>query len=90
MPAAPSWARPRRTGKTDVVSRLCNCSLTQDRFYNQLTSSASRGATWRLIGSQIVFSRINITTWFGSEENPFNSDAWDGYIANKNRTLKTL
>lgn len=33
---------------------------------------------------------MNITTWFGTEENPYNSDAWDGYMANKNRTLKTL
>jgi hypothetical protein len=43
------------------------------RFYRQLIASGERGATWRLIGSQIVFSRINITTWFGTEENPYNS-----------------
>ena len=65
-------------------------SLTSSRFYRQLIASGERGATWRLIGSQIVFSRINITTWFGTEENPYNSDAWDGYISNKNRTLKTI
>ena len=64
--------------------------LTSRRFYKQLIGSNRRGATWRLIGSQIVFSRINVTTWFGSEEDPFNNDAWDGYMANKNRTLKTL
>lgn len=33
---------------------------------------------------------MNITTWFGSEEDPYNADAWDGYMANKNRTLKTM
>jgi alkaline phosphatase D len=65
-------------------------SHQENWFYRQLKSSSERGATWRLIGSQIVFSRINVTTWFGTEENPYNSDAWDGYIANKNRTLKTL
>jgi alkaline phosphatase D len=48
-------------------------SLTCSRFYRQLIASGERGATWRLIGSQIVFSRINITTWFGTEENPYNS-----------------
>jgi len=48
-------------------------SLTFSRFYRQLIASGERGATWRLIGSQIVFSRINITTWFGTEENPYNS-----------------
>jgi alkaline phosphatase D len=47
--------------------------LTSFRFYRQLIASGKRGATWRLIGSQIVFSRINITTWFGTEENPYNS-----------------
>jgi alkaline phosphatase D len=47
--------------------------LTSFRFYRQLIASGERGATWRLIGSQIVFSRINITTWFGTEENPYNS-----------------
>ncbi|KAI7214329.1 hypothetical protein KC333_g6075 [Hortaea werneckii] len=65
-------------------------SLQENWFYNQLVKSFRRGATWRLIGSQIVFSRVNITTWFGSEEDPYNADAWDGYMANKNRTLKTM
>jgi alkaline phosphatase D len=65
-------------------------SNQENWFYRQLKSSGERGATWRLIGSQIVFSRINVTTWFGTEKNPYNSDTWDGYMANKNRTLKTL
>lgn len=56
-------------------------------FYRQLSMSAQRKATWRLIGNQIVFSRINYTSWFATFENPFNGDAWDGYQANRNRTL---
>ena len=58
-------------------------------FYSQLSESASRGATWRLIGSQVIFSRINQSAAYG-EENPLNYDAWDGYQANKNRTLNHL
>ncbi|CAK1364625.1 unnamed protein product [Cercospora beticola] len=62
-------------------------SIQENWFYNSLKRSASRGATWRLIGSQIVFSTINSTSWFGTA---YNTDAWDGYMSNKNRTLKTL
>jgi alkaline phosphatase D len=58
-------------------------------FYNQLSSSQARGAAWRVIGNQIIFSRINATQKFG-EKNPFNYDQWDGYLANRNRTLKHL
>jgi alkaline phosphatase D len=48
-------------------------------FYNQLSESSKRGATWRVVGSQIVFSQI------GS-----SGDNWSGYVANRNRTLKHL
>lgn len=36
-----------------------------------------------------VFSHLNTTALTGPE-NPLNMDAWDGYQANKNRTLQTL
>lgn len=58
-------------------------------FYDQLTQSKNRGATWRLIGSQTVFSRMNESITYGEEE-PFDVDAWDGYIANRNRTFQHL
>jgi alkaline phosphatase D len=58
-------------------------------FYNQLSESSQRGATWRVIGSQIVFSRLNQSAAYG-EENPLNYDSWDGYQSNKNRTLSHL
>lgn len=58
-------------------------------FNNQLSSSATRGATWRIIGSQIIFSHVNQSFAFGNE-NPLNYDAWDGYQANRNRTLNHL
>ncbi|KAF2797135.1 alkaline phosphatase-like protein [Melanomma pulvis-pyrius CBS 109.77] len=58
-------------------------------FYNTLSASAERGATWRLIGSQIVFSHTNLSLGLG-DENPLNYDAWDGYQVNRNRTLAML
>lgn len=52
-------------------------------FYNQLTSSSKRGATYRVVANQIVFSRI-------VENNEPDGDNWEGYVANRNRTLKHL
>lgn len=58
------------------------------RFYNKLSASAQRGSRWRIIGSQTVFSRINESIVYGSHA--FNVDAWNGYQANRNRTLHHL
>lgn len=52
-------------------------SHQENWFYNSLSQSQARGAVWRIIGNQIVFSRINITSWFGTFENPYNGDQWD-------------
>lgn len=38
--------------------------------------------------TQVVFSRLNQS--IANSEHPLNVDAWDGYLANKNRTLQTL
>ncbi|KAJ4391262.1 hypothetical protein N0V93_004879 [Gnomoniopsis smithogilvyi] len=64
-------------------------SRQENWFYNQLSESSSRGATWRIVGSQTVFSRINESLALG-DENPFDYDAWDGYQANRNRTFNHL
>lgn len=81
---------------TDYVHTISNDagrslmgSRQENWFYNQITHSAERGATWRIIGSQIIFSRINQSAAYG-DDNPLNYDAWDGYQANKNRTLSLL
>jgi alkaline phosphatase D len=58
-------------------------------FYRKLRDSSSRGAAWRIIGNQIVFSRVNESLAFGTQDS-LNGDAWDGYQANRNRTFKTL
>jgi alkaline phosphatase D len=64
-------------------------SRQENWFYNTLIKSSRRGATWRIIGSQIVFSRVNVSVLAGNEH-PLNYDAWDGYQANRNRTLAVL
>lgn len=64
-------------------------SRQENWFYNQLSQSASRGAAWRVIGSQTVFSRINESVAYGNVD-PLDYDAWDGYQANRNRTLNHL
>ncbi|EXJ87263.1 alkaline phosphatase [Capronia epimyces CBS 606.96] len=64
-------------------------SRQENWFYQSLIDSKNRGATWRVIGSQTVFSRINASLSFGNV-NPFDYDAWDGYQANRNRTYQTL
>lgn len=81
---------------TDYVHLLSNDagrsmmgSRQENWFYNQLSKSANRGAAWRLIGSQTVFSRINESLAYGNVD-PLDYDAWDGYQANRNRTLNHL
>lgn len=46
-------------------------------LFSQLRASSRRGTAWRVIGNQIVFSRINESLALG-EENPLNYDSWDG------------
>ena len=64
-------------------------SRQENWFYRTLIESKQRGAVWRLIGSQIVFSRVNMSS-LPLLETPFNGDAWDGYQANRDRTYQTL
>ncbi|KAI0664599.1 PhoD-like phosphatase-domain-containing protein [Cubamyces menziesii] len=52
-------------------------------FYNALSASQERGAIWRVVGQQIVFTQIDLITGF-------DVDAWDGYRANRNRFLDHL
>ncbi|OQU97431.1 hypothetical protein CLAIMM_03362 isoform 2 [Cladophialophora immunda] len=81
------------TGYIHAISNDVGRSLMGSRqenwFYNQLSASKDRGAAWRLIGNQIVFSHLNQSLRLG-DQNPLNYDAWDGYQANRNRTLRHL
>ncbi|EXJ83524.1 alkaline phosphatase [Capronia coronata CBS 617.96] len=81
---------------TDYVHAISNDagrsmmgSRQENWFYRSLIDSKTRGATWRLIGSQTMFSRINESLAYGNV-NPLDYDAWDGYQANRNRTYQTL
>jgi alkaline phosphatase D len=58
-------------------------------FYKELIRSNERKTRWRIIGNQIIISRMNVSLGTGAET-PFNYDQWDGYVANRNRTLHTL
>ncbi|KAH7406864.1 phosphodiesterase/alkaline phosphatase D precursor [Phaeosphaeria sp. MPI-PUGE-AT-0046c] len=64
-------------------------SRQENWMYRTLSESAKRGATWRIVGSQIVFSRISRSAVDGNGDG-LNYDAWDGYMSNKNRTLNHL
>ncbi|KAK5069213.1 hypothetical protein LTR64_008633 [Lithohypha guttulata] len=64
-------------------------SRQENWLYNSLSASKDRGAHWRIIGSQTIFSRMNLSIGLGNE-NPLNYDQWDGYQANRNRTFQHL
>lgn len=81
---------------TDYVHEISNDagrsmmgSRQENWFYSSIIASKNRGAAWRLIGSQTVFSKLNESLAYGND-NPLDYDAWDGYQANRNRTFKTL
>ncbi|KAI0113939.1 alkaline phosphatase-like protein [Nemania sp. FL0031] len=67
----------------DDASRSLMGSHQENWFYNELSKSSKRGAAWRIIGNQILFSRIY-------ESYGLSGDNWSGYTANRNRTLKHL
>ena len=50
-------------------------SRQENWFFSQLKSSAQRAATWRVVGSQTVFSRINESIAYGNVD-PLDYDAW--------------
>ncbi|KAF8511255.1 PhoD-like phosphatase-domain-containing protein [Hysterangium stoloniferum] len=52
-------------------------------FYSTLSQSKARGAIWRVVGQQVVFTQVNFAGFF-------DLDAWDGYRQNRNRVLNHL
>ncbi|KAF2750210.1 hypothetical protein M011DRAFT_474675 [Sporormia fimetaria CBS 119925] len=68
----------------DDASRSLMGSHQENWFYRQLSESSERGATWRLVGNQLVFSRI------ARAGATLSGDTWQGYRANRNRTLAHL
>ncbi|KAF1832828.1 hypothetical protein BDW02DRAFT_408620 [Decorospora gaudefroyi] len=71
----------------DDAARSLMGSPQENWFYRQLSESHERGATWRIVGNQIIFSRMNNSAVYS---NWLNADQWDGYTSNRNRTLHHL
>ncbi|KAF9457170.1 PhoD-like phosphatase-domain-containing protein [Collybia nuda] len=71
----------------NTIAALTNRSLMgsaqEEWFYDTLSRSKARGAVWRVVGQQIVFTQLN-------ESGSFDLDAWDGYRANRARVLDHL
>ncbi|ORX93587.1 PhoD-like phosphatase-domain-containing protein [Clohesyomyces aquaticus] len=71
----------------DDAGRTLMGGRQENWFYGQLSKSKQREAVWRIVGNQIIFSRINNTA---RSSEWLNADQWDGYTANRNRTLAHL
>lgn len=54
-------------------------------FFEQLRASVQAGTAWRLIGQQVMFSRL-----VPPDRPVFLSDAWDGYQASRERIVDFL
>ncbi|KAJ4306812.1 hypothetical protein N0V88_000183 [Collariella sp. IMI 366227] len=74
----------------DLENRTIMGFNQEQWFYNELTASSQRGARWRLIGNQVIFSRMTLGILGGDNDKPFNRDQWDGYLANRDRVFKHL
>ncbi|KAF4589179.1 hypothetical protein GQ602_003068 [Ophiocordyceps camponoti-floridani] len=68
----------------DDPSRTLMGARQESWFYRSLSESKARGARWRIVGNQIVFSRVIDKT------GALYGDDWNGYQANRNRTLQHL
>ncbi|KAI5118113.1 hypothetical protein M0805_003467 [Coniferiporia weirii] len=75
------------TEYVNTISSFSNRSLMgldqENWFFDSLLQSKSRGAVWRVVGQQIVFTQLN-------ETGVFDLDAWDGYRANRERVLNHI
>lgn len=75
----------------DDTGRSLMGSRQENWFYGELKRSSSREATWRVVGSQVVFTHLDLPgALTGTADGTMNLDSWDGYTANRNRTLKTM
>ncbi|PWY98449.1 hypothetical protein BCV70DRAFT_164509 [Testicularia cyperi] len=59
----------------------------QERWlYRNLIESQKRGATWKVIGQQIITNWLN----YGQPDFMYNADSWQGYLANRRRLFNTI
>ncbi|PFH50642.1 hypothetical protein AMATHDRAFT_3720 [Amanita thiersii Skay4041] len=68
----------------DLDNRSLMGAVQEQWFYDTLSTSHSRGAVWRVVGQQIVFTELDQDGTF------VDLDAWDGYRSNRRRVLEHL
>ncbi|EEH10033.1 alkaline phosphatase [Histoplasma capsulatum G186AR] len=83
-----TWNREYLDEIRDEQSRSLLGPRQETWFYRQLRESAKRRTKWRIVGQQVLISDISYAD--SKPDTPYNADAWDGYRANKNRTLATI
>jgi alkaline phosphatase D len=78
---------------TDYVASIANDTNRslmggkQERWlYQNLVESQQRGATWKIIGQQIIVNHLE----YGEADFPVDYDAWDGYESNRRRMFDTI
>jgi alkaline phosphatase D len=75
---------PSRDDRRLNDSRRTLLGATQEAWlFDQLRTSKARGAPWRMIGQQVLFSAVTAS-------GPFSLDMWDGYPAARRRVLDFL
>ena len=63
-------------------------SRQENWFYDELKKSSSRGAAWRLVGTQVIITHLVLPESEGGDT--FSLEGWDGYRSNRNGTLSAL
>ncbi|KAH8824649.1 PhoD-like phosphatase-domain-containing protein [Flagelloscypha sp. PMI_526] len=72
----------------DYANRSMMGSAQEKWFLDTLDDSVSRGAVWRVVGQQVVFTELIYSD--NVHANPVNYDQWDGYRANRGRIYDHL
>lgn len=83
------WNSDYITDISNDAARSLMGSRQENWFYGELKRSSERGAAWRVVGSQIIITHLAQPEELGGKD-PINLDSWDGYRANRNRTLSTI
>ncbi|MFP5308877.1 MAG: alkaline phosphatase D family protein [Actinomycetes bacterium] len=91
------------TSEIDDPERELISEAQRTWLYGQLTASRSRGATWRILGQQVMlmqWNAVGLPEGFGGQDAPsfgqrsggnaINPDAWDGYTAERTRLYDHL
>ncbi|KAI5479609.1 hypothetical protein MNV49_003346 [Pseudohyphozyma bogoriensis] len=73
----------------DSPDRSMTGSKQQQWFFDRMDESSERGATWRLVMQQVVFSRVNYSIATGGSTE-FNVDAWEGYRYQRDKILEHI